>query len=280
MISPLPATRLKWNLPLSPFFSTYLPLIVPPDRAAPILTAVYVRNRLYSAGTKLTANLGGDTAALGPARHLRGHHLHDLPHRGHADRSGLGDGRRHQRGQLIVGQLGGKVGGQHLALRPLCLGLLGPAGRRERVGRLAALLRLPGEHLDDLLVRELVHGVARHLLVGDRGERHPQRAQPHLVPRPHRVGQVGPKLFLEFVHGPILPYTECGSMNTGRACRKAWHHGEVRVRTITSIAAVAGAAAIGYASVIERNWFALREETIPVLPSGADPLRVLHISDI
>jgi len=54
----------------------------------------------------------------------------------------------------------------------------------------------------------------------------------------------------------------------------------VRARTITSIAAVAGAAAIGYASVIERNWFALRQETIPVLPNGAAPLRVLHISDI
>ncbi len=54
----------------------------------------------------------------------------------------------------------------------------------------------------------------------------------------------------------------------------------MRARTITSIAAVAGAAALGYASVIERNWFALRQETIPVLPSGADPLRVLHISDI
>ena len=54
----------------------------------------------------------------------------------------------------------------------------------------------------------------------------------------------------------------------------------MRARTITSIAAVAGAAAIGYASVIERNWFALRQETIPVLPNGAAPLRVLHISDI
>ena len=54
----------------------------------------------------------------------------------------------------------------------------------------------------------------------------------------------------------------------------------MRARTITSIAAVAGAAAIGYASVIERNWFALRQETIPVLPNGAGPLRVLHISDI
>ena len=54
----------------------------------------------------------------------------------------------------------------------------------------------------------------------------------------------------------------------------------MRARTITSIAALAGAAAIGYASVIERNWFALKEETIPVLPPGADPLRVLHVSDI
>ncbi len=54
----------------------------------------------------------------------------------------------------------------------------------------------------------------------------------------------------------------------------------MRARTITSIAAVAGAAAIGYASVIERNWFALRQGAIPVLPDGADPLRVLHISDI
>ncbi len=54
----------------------------------------------------------------------------------------------------------------------------------------------------------------------------------------------------------------------------------MRARTITSLAAVAGAAAIGYASVIERNWFALREQAVPVLPPGAEPLRVLHISDM
>jgi predicted MPP superfamily phosphohydrolase len=54
----------------------------------------------------------------------------------------------------------------------------------------------------------------------------------------------------------------------------------VRARTITSVAALAGAAAIGYASVIERNWFALREQEIPVLPPGVQPLRVLHISDL
>jgi uncharacterized protein len=68
--------------------------------------------------------------------------------------------------------------------------------------------------------------------------------------------------------------------NTDRAPRAAWHHGKVRARTITSIAAVTGVAAIGYASVIERNWFALREQDVPVLPPGARPLRVLHISDM
>jgi predicted MPP superfamily phosphohydrolase len=54
----------------------------------------------------------------------------------------------------------------------------------------------------------------------------------------------------------------------------------VRARTFTSIAAVTGVAAFGYASVIERNWFALREQDVPVLPPGASPLRVLHISDM
>jgi uncharacterized protein len=50
-------------------------------------------------------------------------------------------------------------------------------------------------------------------------------------------------------------------------------------RTLT-FAAVAGAAVFGYASVIERNWFALRRFEVPLLPAGAEPVRVLHISDI
>ena len=54
----------------------------------------------------------------------------------------------------------------------------------------------------------------------------------------------------------------------------------MRARTIASVAAIAGAAAFGYASVIERNWFTLRQQEVPVLPPGADPLRVLHISDM
>jgi predicted MPP superfamily phosphohydrolase len=43
--------------------------------------------------------------------------------------------------------------------------------------------------------------------------------------------------------------------------------------------AALGAAAIGYATAVERNWFALRRFEIPVLPPGLGPLRVLHISD-
>jgi uncharacterized protein len=51
------------------------------------------------------------------------------------------------------------------------------------------------------------------------------------------------------------------------------------VRTLIPVTATVGAAALGYAVVIERNWFALRSLEIPVLPPGKGPLRLLHISD-
>jgi uncharacterized protein len=35
-----------------------------------------------------------------------------------------------------------------------------------------------------------------------------------------------------------------------------------------------------YASLIERNWFAVRVHRIPCLPQGTPPLRLLHISDL
>jgi len=54
----------------------------------------------------------------------------------------------------------------------------------------------------------------------------------------------------------------------------------MRARTYLSLAAAAGAAAFGYASVIERNWFVLRQQQVPVLAPDAAPLRVLHISDM
>ncbi|PRX99504.1 metallophosphoesterase [Allonocardiopsis opalescens] len=41
----------------------------------------------------------------------------------------------------------------------------------------------------------------------------------------------------------------------------------------------AGALGLGYASLIERNWFRLRHYTVPVLPAGSPPLRVLHLAD-
>jgi uncharacterized protein len=53
----------------------------------------------------------------------------------------------------------------------------------------------------------------------------------------------------------------------------------MRARTLMKATVLAGLAGFGYASVIERNWFALREHEVPVLPAGSAPLRVLHISD-
>ncbi|MBD8044560.1 metallophosphoesterase [Arthrobacter sp. Sa2BUA2] len=44
--------------------------------------------------------------------------------------------------------------------------------------------------------------------------------------------------------------------------------------------AAAGAGAFAYGSLIERNLFGIRTETVPVLPAGSKPLRVLHLSDI
>lgn len=40
-----------------------------------------------------------------------------------------------------------------------------------------------------------------------------------------------------------------------------------------------GAATLAYAGCIERNLFALRRFTVPVLPAGSATLRILHISD-
>jgi uncharacterized protein len=44
--------------------------------------------------------------------------------------------------------------------------------------------------------------------------------------------------------------------------------------------AVAGAATFAYASLVERNMFTLRRFDVPILPPDAEPLRVLHLSDL
>lgn len=41
-----------------------------------------------------------------------------------------------------------------------------------------------------------------------------------------------------------------------------------------------GVACLLYASLIERNWFALRRHRVPCLPAGARPIRILHLSDM
>lgn len=41
-----------------------------------------------------------------------------------------------------------------------------------------------------------------------------------------------------------------------------------------------GLGALAYGSLIERQWFALRRASAPVLDPGAAPLRVLHVSDL
>jgi predicted MPP superfamily phosphohydrolase len=54
----------------------------------------------------------------------------------------------------------------------------------------------------------------------------------------------------------------------------------MRGRSLFTLGAAGGLALLGYTSVIERNWFALRQAEVPVLPPGATPVRVLQISDV
>ena len=54
----------------------------------------------------------------------------------------------------------------------------------------------------------------------------------------------------------------------------------MRPHALLGAAAVTGTAVLGYAAVVERNWFTVREFQIPVLPAGSGPLRILHISDL
>ncbi|KGN41270.1 metallophosphoesterase [Knoellia aerolata] len=51
---------------------------------------------------------------------------------------------------------------------------------------------------------------------------------------------------------------------------------------LRSLAAVVGTgvAGVAYAGLVERNWFALRAATVPVLPPGSAPVRVLQVSDL
>ena len=44
--------------------------------------------------------------------------------------------------------------------------------------------------------------------------------------------------------------------------------------------AVAGLGALAWGTLVERNRFTVRHELLPVLPRGARPITVLHLSDL
>jgi predicted MPP superfamily phosphohydrolase len=52
------------------------------------------------------------------------------------------------------------------------------------------------------------------------------------------------------------------------------------LKNTVALAAGSVVAGIGYASIIERNAFVVREVTMPLLSPGSSPLKVLHVSDI
>lgn len=57
----------------------------------------------------------------------------------------------------------------------------------------------------------------------------------------------------------------------------------MRKRTVFRVAvgtAAVGAATLAYASLVERNMFTLRRFDVPVLAPDAEPLRILHLSDL
>jgi predicted MPP superfamily phosphohydrolase len=57
--------------------------------------------------------------------------------------------------------------------------------------------------------------------------------------------------------------------------------GRAASTTATALGAVAavGAASFAWGTLVERNRFTVRYETLPILPAGAKPLRILHLSD-
>src|SRR5688572_13750548 len=57
----------------------------------------------------------------------------------------------------------------------------------------------------------------------------------------------------------------------------------MHARTLRRLAAgtvALGAATTAYATLVERNLFTLRRCDVPVLAPGAEPLRILHLSDL
>src|SRR3954464_13158820 len=52
------------------------------------------------------------------------------------------------------------------------------------------------------------------------------------------------------------------------------------LRRVLTATTVLGASTLAYASLVERNLFTLRRFDLPVLAPDAEPLRILHLSDL
>src|SRR5947209_7693377 len=57
-------------------------------------------------------------------------------------------------------------------------------------------------------------------------------------------------------------------------------HRSMTISAAAVTAATAGAGAVLHGWAYERKAFRLRRVTVPVLPPGSEPLRVLHVSDL
>ena len=65
-------------------------------------------------------------------------------------------------------------------------------------------------------------------------------------------------------------------MASGSGVRPA---GSALAGLVTAVA-TAGAVAFAWGSLVERRMYTLRRVTVPVLPAGSEPIRVLHLSDL
>src|SRR5207244_256502 len=99
------------------------------------------------------------------------------------------------------------------------------------------------------------------------------------VARLHGGPQIGFEAVLQRAHGDENSAAEGGTPREDQETTL----GSMRPRTVLRLAGAAatvGGATLAYATLVERNLFTLRRFDVPVLPPDAEPLRILHLSDL
>ncbi len=205
-------------------------------------------------------------------------HAHDLAHGPHpvlADAElvdDLGDHGAH----LVLAELLGQVVGDDGGLGPLLGGLLVAAGVAERLGGLAALLGLAGEHPEDVLVGQLALGLAATsaLVTAVRtirsvDERTSSRALIEVVrsvrSRSFRVPMEA--IVAAWGHGTPPGFRPL------RAHPEAWGRAGRTALAGLGLGAATGAATLAWSAGVEVRAFTVRRVEVPVLPPGHEPLK-------